>query len=158
VEKIVFRKVSIPEIIIGQLERGELNFVAAYLGDPRLLEKVVEKNKDLGWQACSTLGNRFFAYNLRRAPLNDVAFRRALAQVIPYEEIHQTVGLGYPIRSNSLINATLKYWFNPNIQMLSYDLEKAKSILKEAGYEWDEDGRLCYPQGQVESLPPAWGP
>jgi hypothetical protein len=42
--------------------------------------------------------------------------------------------------------------------MLSYDLEKAKSILKEAGYEWDEDGRLCYPQGQVESLQPAWGP
>jgi peptide/nickel transport system substrate-binding protein len=38
-----------------------------------------------------------------------------------------------------------EYWHNPNIKPYPYDLEKAKAILKEAGYRWNEAGQLCYP-------------
>jgi peptide/nickel transport system substrate-binding protein len=38
-----------------------------------------------------------------------------------------------------------KFWFNPNQKFYEFNMEKAKKILKDAGYEWGSDGRLYYP-------------
>jgi ABC-type transport system substrate-binding protein len=38
----------------------------------------------------------------------------------------------------------LKPWHNSNIPMVDFNLAKARQILKDAGYSWDEKGRLCY--------------
>jgi peptide/nickel transport system substrate-binding protein len=105
-----------------------------------------------------TLGSRFFAFNMRRQPFDDNAFRLALAHAVPYEEIVETVEFGLTKRSNGLINQTLAFWYNPNAPLYEFDLEKARKTLSEAGYEWDDKGAIYYPQGRNETLKPAWGP
>jgi len=158
IERFVYRHVGIPEVALGQLVSGELNFLSDYRGDPTVLAQTVAKNASLVLQNSITLGTRFFALNLRRQPFDDPAFRRAIAYAVPYDQIVETVEQGFTIRSDSYVNPSLEYWHNPNLPQYNYDLDKARQILEDAGYEWDDQGRLCYPAGKAEMLKPAWGP
>jgi ABC-type transport system substrate-binding protein len=46
--------------------------------------------------------------------------------------------------NNTPIHPLLKPWHNSNIPMVDFNLAKARQILKEAGYSWDDKGRLCF--------------
>jgi peptide/nickel transport system substrate-binding protein len=50
------------------------------------------------------------------------------------------------ISYNTPISPLIKFWNNPKIPVIEFNLDKAKDILKAAGYTWDEKGRLCYPK------------
>ncbi|MFH1480996.1 MAG: hypothetical protein ABIG67_06995, partial [Pseudomonadota bacterium] len=52
-------------------------------------------------------------------------------------------GMGV-IPNNTPIHPLIKPWHNPNIPMVDFNMAKAKQILKDAGYTWDEKGRLCF--------------
>jgi len=158
IDRLIFRKVSIPEVELGQLVKGEINFLSDYRGDPSALKKAAEANDSLVWKNCITLGARFFVFNLRRPPYNDKAFRKALAYVVPRKKIRDVVEHGFTTIADSFVSKALEYWHNPKLPQYEYNIEKAKEILANAGYEWDKKGRLYYPEGKKETLKPAWGP
>jgi len=83
--------------------------------------------------------------NIRRKPFDDPQFRLALAYTIPREQMVEEIFFGLAGVGASMIAPQNEYWHNPNIKPYSYDLEKAREVLKAAGYRWNEDGRLCYP-------------
>jgi peptide/nickel transport system substrate-binding protein len=87
-------------------------------------------------------------YNCRVKPFSDVAFRRALAYAVPKERIAKEFYEGYAIAADSMMGPMVKYWHNPNVEKIRFDMDKARQILKEAGYEWDKDGKLYYPPTQ----------
>jgi peptide/nickel transport system substrate-binding protein len=158
VERFVFRKVGIPEVALGQLQSGELNYLSIFRGDPTVLADAAAEDAALEFRSSITVGTRFFALNCRRQPFDDPAFRRAIAYAVPYDQILETIEQGFTVRADSYVSPALEYWHNPDIPQYNYDLGKARQILSEAGYEWDVQGRLYYPEGEVESLEPAWGP
>ena len=47
--------------------------------------------------------------------------------------------------ANSPVPIALDYWHNPSLPKTVFNVEQARSILAEAGYTWDADGRLHYP-------------
>lgn len=69
----------------------------------------------------------------------NVQFRRAVAHVIDKERIVEILmnGLGYP--QDSAISPGKGFFHNPNVTKYAYDIEEAKRILAEAGFE-DRDG------------------
>ena len=83
--------------------------------------------------------------NIRRKPFDDSKFRLALAHAIPREQMVEEIFFGFAGVGASMIAPQNEFWHNPNIKPYPYDLEKAKAILKEAGYRWNKDGQLCYP-------------
>ncbi len=101
--------------------------------------------------------------NYHKYPLNDPVLRRAIAYVIPYDDIIEKA-LGFTsIRTPEMyallgpqwkeyFNETLakKYWGSE--MMPVYDPEKAKQILREAGYYW-KDGILYTPNGTPVGTP-----
>lgn len=151
-ERWILRVVSNMEAALGMIQNGDLNFLAVYLGDQVLLQDRVEQAADLTMVSSVDLGVKYFAVNQRRAPFDDVAFRRAIAAVIDRDLITQAVYKGYAVPADSMISPALEFWRNPNINYPSGGIQEARSILAEAGYQWDKDGKLLYPEGQKEEL------
>lgn len=88
--------------------------------------------------------------NMRRTPFDDKAVRFALSYAIPRQKIIDILLEGHGTKEGSIIASANSFWHNPAIKPLPYDLDKARQILKEAGYEWDAKGKIYYPEGKVE--------
>jgi peptide/nickel transport system substrate-binding protein len=86
------------------------------------------------------LGNNYtyLGFNLKRKPFDDVRVRQAINYAIDKQEIIDGVllGLGEPVASPYKPGTR---WSNPALKSYPYDPNKAKALLKEAGYE-DHDG------------------
>ncbi|MCL6451415.1 MAG: hypothetical protein K6T75_08995 [Acetobacteraceae bacterium] len=93
------------------------------------------------------LGYYMMHYNLRVKPFDNPAVRRALTYAIPKKQIVEVVFEGQAVPAYSVVAPVNKFWFNPNTEKPGDDLEKARQILVQSGFEWDESGRLYYPPG-----------
>ncbi len=86
--------------------------------------------------------------SVTKAPFNDVNFRRAVAHSIDYEKIRNEALYGYspPLQPGLIVPfGTEKEFFSADdIAAFGklYDPEKARRILKKAGYKWGPDGML----------------
>lgn len=88
------------------------------------------------------------------APFNDVALRRAMMHAINFEKIKSRAVSNYtPAVQPGFIlpfGTESKYFFKEDADKYGYyyDIEKAKAILAEAGYSWDDSGKLLDKSGQ----------
>jgi len=146
VEDWIVRFIPNMEATLGMIQNGEINFLATYLGDKQLLEQKVNNQDNLTMVSSIDLGFRFLAPNHRIKPFSDKAFRRAVAALNQREFVAALVWKGFAVPSKSVISPALTYWYNPNIEYPSGGVEEARRILSEAGYEWDSQGRLLYPE------------
>ncbi|MCW5854101.1 MAG: twin-arginine translocation pathway signal protein [Anaerolineae bacterium] len=151
----VLRFIANVEAVLGQINSGELNFLSEYRGDYTVLQDRVQKDSKLTMVTTTEVGMRFLAYNERRAPFNDPAFRRALSNAINRDAIVKQVYKGFAVVADSPVSPALDFWRPAKLDAPGYDLEKAKQILKDAGYEWDAQGKLMYPKGKTETVPVA---
>lgn len=91
--------------------------------------------------------------NHQVAPFNDLAFRRALAHAVNFEKIKTRANSNY----TPVIQAGFILPFGPESRFFnkedaekhgySFDVEKAKKILADAGYSWNAEGKLLDKQG-----------
>jgi peptide/nickel transport system substrate-binding protein len=151
----IYRVIPNVEATLGALKRGEINFLADYNGDPKLLYDLAKEVPSLKINKAIDLGMQFLAYNERRPPFNDVAFRQALSAAIDREEMANDAWGGAGVPANSHVSPALKYWHDDGIEkkVPGGDLEGAKKVLKDAGYVL-VDGKLHYPAGVKETLKP----
>jgi len=93
------------------------------------------------------LGNRYFSFNCAKPPFDDVKARQAVAHVIDRDEIIDVILAGYGLKGGPgvIISPANTYWAHPNPKIYELDIEKAKELLSEAGYRWDEDGLIYNP-------------
>jgi peptide/nickel transport system substrate-binding protein len=140
---------------LGGLQSGEINFLSEYAGDPTLLQQAVDSSGG-ALQLVSTIvvGFRFLAPNHRRPPFGDAALRRAMATAIGRDQIRINIYKDiYATNADSHVSKALEAWHAPELpQYAESDIEGARAMLEEAGYEWDADGFLMYPEGQTEEL------
>ena len=55
--------------------------------------------------------------------------------------------------ADSHVSKALEFWHAPDLpDYADPDIEGARAILEEAGYSWDEEGFLLYPEGQTETI------
>jgi peptide/nickel transport system substrate-binding protein len=138
---------------LGSLSSGEINFLSDYTGDPELLNQTVSSTEGLTLVSTIPVGFRFYAPNERRAPLDDSALRRAMATAIGKQQIVQNIYKGFATVADSHVSKALEFWHADGLpDYATADVEAAKAILTEAGYSWDEEGRLLYPEGKFETL------
>lgn len=73
-------------------------------------------------------------FNTLRPPLDNVKVRQALSYAIPYDDIIKIGAKGLGTQSRGPVPAGVWPW-SPDVKQYTYDIEKAKQLLKEAGYE-----------------------
>jgi peptide/nickel transport system substrate-binding protein len=73
-------------------------------------------------------------FNTTKKPLDDVKVRQALSYAIPYDDIIKIGAQGLGTQSRGPVPAGVWPW-SKDVNQYTYDLEKAKALLKEAGHE-----------------------
>ena len=146
----ILRIVPNSEAALGMMRSGEMNFLSNYAGDPNVLLQLAEENP-VEVVSSTDIGFRFIAFNERRPPFDDPAFRRALSLSVNRNLIAQAAYQGFGEPANSPVSVALPFWNNAEVSSPETGLELAQQILEEAGYTVD-GGALYYPEGITETL------
>jgi peptide/nickel transport system substrate-binding protein len=145
------RPLSTRDAEMEAMINGEYILLDYWFGSPAELEKTVENNDHLSLVQNSDDCRQATWVNTARPPFDDVAFRQATNALIHslqptiIEELYD----GFGNRAPSPINSTLKFWHNPDTPYFEDGAEGARTILQDAGYAWDQDGNIYYPEGKT---------
>lgn len=141
-----------------QLYAGEIDFVFDPSGVTTGLRRELATNPGLEFSVSQGEGFRYMAFNLRKAPMSDLAFRAAIAAVIDKEFVANDVLDGVVVPAYTIVHPELTAFHNAGVAKAGWTddgpmdeperLETAIQILSEAGYTWatkpvverDDDG------------------
>lgn len=147
----IFQIFASPEGVLTALELGTVDIVSYDLV-PAHTEQIANneggKYDHLELTEAQDIGFFYLGMNLDREPFNNKAFRIAVAHVTDYDlalDVHLN---GYGARGGGglVIVEANEFWHNPDAVIYdTYDPERAKEILAEAGFTWDSQGRLRMP-------------
>ena len=123
----------VPEATTRQqmLEGGEVDLATAL---PVENLGTFENNPDYTVYKEPSFFNYVGFFNTLRPPLDNVKVRQALSYAIPYDDIIAIGASGLGTQSYGPVPAGVFPW-DDSVFRYNYDLEKAKALLKEAGYE-----------------------
>ena len=132
------------DAMAAAIEKGECDRTR-YIMKPSLLMDLQKVNNVVA-KGYPNHGFYTLSYHTRRPPLDDPAFRRAIDLVIPRELMIEAILSGFGAPGGSVIAPSNEFWHNPAVKASEEDFNKAKQILTDAGYWWDNKGKLHYPK------------
>lgn len=152
------------------LQEGEVDYLYNPLGMQRGLRERVTGDENLTAVSNASYGMRYMAFNFRKAPMNDKAFRKALAVMIDREFMATNVlqGVAFPLYT-FMPPANVKWYDEAKAEELSAQYleftgysedggvsraEEAIRILEEAGYTWETRPE---PDAELSSITPGEG-
>jgi len=123
----------VPEATTRQqmLEGGEVDLVTSVPLDSLA---TLATNPDYVVTYEPSLFNYTAFFNTMKAPLDNVKVRQALSYAIPYGDIIKIGANGLGTPSHGTVPAGV-FPYSADVKQYTYDLEKAKTLLKEAGHE-----------------------
>ena len=147
------------------LKKGDLDFMLNPLGLSRGLQKQLEGEDGLTVIENPSDGMRYLGFNFRKEPMNNHAFRQAVATLIDKEFITQTVLQGVAFPMYGTVPEGNRAWYNPHVPQIGKDLSRGERIaqvvelLKGEGFTWEteprvsEDGRFVEQRGEGLKMP-----
>ena len=123
----------IPEALTQQqlLESGSVDLATSL---PRDNYATFMNNPDYTYFEEPSFFNYVGFFNTLRPPLDNAKVRQALSYAIPYDDIIQIGVKGLGTQSRGPVPAGVWPW-SPDVNQYTYDMDKAKELLKEAGHE-----------------------
>lgn len=132
--------------IVGQsLRTGSID--ASFQPIPPAGVKEAESHPNLQVYRAKSNGHVSLRYKTTGPVFAHRELRRALAYAVPYQRIVDEVMGSMGVLSSSPITPVNAFWHNKDLPAPKFDPEKARSMLKEAGFTWDSSGRLHFPPG-----------
>ena len=130
VAKVIFRTMPEPSTRVAALLAGEVSIIQAVPAD--LVDRLSQAKNV---QVLSVEGTRSYMIELnnKKAPFNDAKVRQALGHAIDWDGILKNIYRGYGVRLATCFLPS-GFGYNPDLKPYPYDPEKAKALLKEAGY------------------------
>lgn len=145
IDKVVFR--IIPEVgpRVSALVVGEVDII------PDVPPHLIQQVKNSGVALVKGVPGRRIIFialdNVNEGPMKDVRVRQAMNYGVDVDEIIRTVMEGYATRTPGPLTPINKS-FDPSLKPYPYDPEKAKKLLKEAGYSSGLNLTFHGPQGR----------
>ncbi|VVB71953.1 Bacterial extracellular solute-binding proteins, family 5 Middle [uncultured archaeon] len=141
------------DVLSMALEKGEVDAFYKYAGSYPYTS--IQKLKDTGnfdFIEKDNIGLTFLAMNLKKEPMSDLEFRKALSYALNYSEILNLDALGYGQVPNAGFVPPSMMDFKET-RKLQYNLSKARELLSEAGYkDSNGDGILDGKDGKAIKL------
>jgi peptide/nickel transport system substrate-binding protein len=154
IDKVVQTAVVEPGTRVAALLAGEADLI---FNPPPAEAKAIDSSALA--KLATVIGNRvsFYPFITDKSPTDNKLFRQACNYASNFDTIIDTVleGRGYRVAAMSLPHY---FGYNPDLEPYPYDLDKAKELLDEAGYDGEEMqmlqlvGRLPYDKEVGEAL------
>jgi len=122
------------------LERGEVDAVQRL---PEDLIRAIAGNPDLVVYRRPSQSSVFWTFQTQLPPYDDVRVRQAIVYAVDYDALMSGLVQEGGLRMNSPVYASLQY-HDADIPLPQRDLDKARALLAEAGYENGLDIDLVY--------------
>ncbi|MFK7980555.1 MAG: ABC transporter substrate-binding protein, partial [Saprospiraceae bacterium] len=138
-DKIIYKIVRDINAAISLAKNGELDVIGKIPWStfvPLKEDKLISEK--FNFHTPQKIAYRYIALNNNNPKLADKRVRQALDYLFSREEIYETVYFGSKTPTIGPIHPTKPY-YNKNLSVRSFDVSKAKSLLKEAGWT-DSDG------------------
>ena len=147
------------------LKKGDIDFMLNPLGLSRGLQEQLAGEDGLTTIENASNGLRYLGFNFRRAPMDNRAFRQAVATLIDKEFLVDTVLQGVAIPIYTMVPEGNGAWYNRDVPLIGKGLtrqervERAVELLKAAGFAWDveprvsDDGNFIEQPGQGLRMP-----
>lgn len=160
-DKYIFEVVKDLNVEVIKFKAMESSTLAVQGQDYELLKPLETKLNFTIHDYGPTTGTTFVMFNMTKAKddkgkpiikpyktewFRDVRFRRALAHAIDKSTIIRNVYRNFAVPQISDISQTNPF-YNPNVQTYEYNLEKAASLLKEAGFKKNTKNELIDSKG-----------
>jgi ABC-type transport system substrate-binding protein len=146
------------------LKNGEIDFMLNPLGLQRGLRSQLEGQPGVSVIENPTNGFRYLAFNCRRMPMSDIAFRQAVATLIDKEFVTRTVLQGVAFPLYTFIPEGNAFWYSAGVTKwgLKEDgtgmsreerLNAAIGILEAAGYTWEGGVKPAWDPDNLQVVP-----
>jgi len=168
VDSVVYSVYGSQDAAILALQNGDVDAVLNPLGMQRGLTSRVLGDPNIEVLENPTNGFRYLSFNNRRRPMNDCAFRQAVAALIDKEFVTGTILQGVAFPLYTFVPEANGAWYYEDVPKIGQALTReqrtnlAVAILEQAGYTWEGDvkpawdadnrqvtqaGRLLMPDG-----------
>ena len=133
------------EAAVLALKKGDIDFMLNPLGLQRGLQEQLTGEPDLANLENPSNGFRYLGFNFRKPPMDNKAFRHAVAILIDKEFLTNTVLQGVALPMYTTVPEGNGFWYNPDVPLIGKGLSRAERhaeavrILKEAGFTWEQE-------------------
>ncbi|NOK82630.1 MAG: ABC transporter substrate-binding protein [Chloroflexi bacterium AL-W] len=145
---VIYTLYSDQNAAILALQDGEIDFMLNSLGLQRGLQQQLEAAEGVEVVENQTNGFRYMSFNTRKAPMNDVAFRQAVALLIDKEFVTNQVLQGAAFPFYTFVPEGNAFWYSNDVPKLGLNedgtpltreerVAEATRILTDAGYSWE---------------------
>ncbi len=125
IPRIIFLTVKEPQTAIEKLKNGEVQIVDNIsLGDV----EVVKKSKGLRVESEISLNVAYLGFNMRKAPYDNIHFRRAVALAIDRDEVNRLIYYGEAEPARNIVPPAI-WGRTGKLSPFEFNLEKAKEEL-----------------------------
>ena len=147
------------------LKKGDIDFMLNPLGLSRGLQEQLQGEDGLSVIENQSTGVRYLGFNFRKPPMDNKAFRQAVATLIDKEFLTETVLQGVAIPMYTMVPEGNGAWYNPDVPLIGKGMSRAERVasvvelLKSAGFTWEteprisEDGRFVEQPGEGLKMP-----
>ena len=146
-------KPYLDQIIVKTVKEDSARVMMLQSGDAQLIVRIpsediprLEKDSNLKLDSTETLRVLYLQFNVAKKPFTDLRIRQAIAHAIDKDSIVKNIYQGRALVAQNIV-APLTTGYIP-IKGLSYDPERAKKLLAEAGYPNGLKAKFWSPQGR----------
>jgi peptide/nickel transport system substrate-binding protein len=131
IDRVVFKVVPEDATRLAMIETGE-----AHINDQVPVTEIdrIEASDTMGLYRTEGLAVEYVGFNTKKKPLDDVKVRKAISHAIEREAIIKGVYNNVGTLANVAMSPKV-YGHSEDVKPYDYDLNEAKNLLKEAGFE-----------------------
>ncbi len=140
IDTMTVRVFGTPEIAFQALRSGQIDYYAQFQPSDYAAAKKLSNATVYSWYPAAGQW-AYVGFNLRHPALQDTNVRHALAYATDRQGVIKNAlyGLGKPVYAGFVQESPV---YNPNVEHYDFDVNKAKSLLTQAGYSLDANKRL----------------
>ncbi|WP_257349943.1 glutathione ABC transporter substrate-binding protein [Pseudalkalibacillus decolorationis] len=131
IDKVVFEVIPEAATRLAMIETGE-----AHITDQVPVSEIerINKSDTLNMYRTDGLAVEYIGFNTQKTPLDNVELRKAISHAIEREAIIKGIYNNVGTLANSAMSPKV-FGYSENIEPYEYNINKAKDLMKEAGFE-----------------------
>jgi ABC-type transport system substrate-binding protein len=153
------------ETAVLALKNGDIDLILNPNGLQKGLQDQVKDDSGISVVENAANGFKYLAFNFHKAPMDNKAFRQAVATLIDKEFLTSTVLQGVAIPMYTTVPEGNGFWYNPDVPLIGKGLtrtervEESVRLLKEGGFTWaieprvSADGKFMEAEGEGLRMP-----
>ncbi|MEW5748495.1 MAG: ABC transporter substrate-binding protein [Candidatus Thermoplasmatota archaeon] len=147
-DKVYYKIYTSIDTAILALQGGDVDYIAWAVTAGRVPSLQSDPNIQLEYM--SDAGYFYLAFNMKKEPMNNLTFRKAVSHLIDKDQIVDVYMGGFGTPGSAAVSPFFGEWHNPAVTKYAFDMDIANDLLDDAGYiDSNGDGWRDMPDGSL---------